>query len=235
MDSPAVTTLDKILKSYLNLKGISSAAQYKRYMQILIEGFTTLNISHTKYHKTYVARANEVNQIALPSDFIDWISIAVNISGKKWELDTNDNLLMEPFNEATVPVFDTYNDGPDMSGAGYVAKRSNGIGEFILDSTSRIIRLKGDYTGKNIYIKYISSGVPNHGEVYVPIGLKESLQYYIEWKLKDFNDNASENSKMIAETRFGNALIRYYDTQDNMSYKEFLDVFRNGMHQGIKR
>ena len=104
MDTNALVTIDYVIKSYLNRKGISASADYNRYKQILIEGFTDLNLFHTTYYSEYIGTVNAVNQLTLPVDFVDWIRVSVEINGQYWQLDYNENIVSEPSNTASIPV-----------------------------------------------------------------------------------------------------------------------------------
>jgi len=233
-DTSGIVTIDYVLKSFLNLKGWGTA-DYDRYKQIMIEGFSDLNVFHTDYVQTVQATVNSVNQFRIPSDYIDWVGVEIDLNGEYWPLDHNKKLIIEPFNEADTIVHEDHLNVPDQEGNRYTATRRNQYGQFNIDKEARVCMLKGDYRGYTVYLKYMSSGVPGEGIVYVPRELRMTLTTYLEWQLKEMNDMVSMGVKMRAEQQHGRALVEYYEWKDQLTGKEFLDLFRNGIQQGIKR
>ena len=184
MDTNALVSLDYVIKSYLNRKGRSSASDYDRYKQILIEGFTDLNLFHTEYYSEYIGTVNSVNQLTLPVDFIDWLMVAVEIEGEYWPLDYNSSIVSEPSNTASVPVFTNHLNVPPIIGNGYTRLRRNKMGQFKVNKQKRVITFVGDFQNYSIYVHYVSSGVPLSGTVYVPRELVTVLRNYLDWQLK---------------------------------------------------
>jgi len=235
MDTNALVTLDYVIKSYLNRRGISSSADYDRYKQILIEGFTDLNLFHTTYYSEYIGKVNAVNQLALPVDFVDWIRVAVEVDGQYWDLDYNRDIVSEPSNTATTPVFINHLTPPPIVGNGYTRLRRNKMGEFKVNKEKRVITFVGDYKNYSIYVNYVSSGIPLSGKAYVPRELVTVLRNYLDWQVKYNDDSVPIIKIQLAEQAYGDSLIQYYDSVEPMSMKELLNALMINTQQGIKR
>jgi len=233
METNALVTLDYVIKSYLNRKGISSSADYHRYKQILIEGLTDLNLFHTTHYSEYIGKVNDVNQLSLPNDFVNWIMVAVVINGEYWPLDQNKDIASEPDNLASTPVFTEHLSSPPVIGNGYTRLRRNQIGNFKVNKEKRVITFVGDLKNYDIYLHYVSSGIPLSGTTYVSRDLVTVLRDYLDWQLKYNDDSVSLNATMIAENTFGRSLMKYIDSTDPITIKELYNAFNAGRQQGI--
>lgn len=233
MNTNALVTLDYVVKSYLNRKGINSSADYHRFKQILIEGLTDLNLFHTTYYSEYIGKVNAVNQLSLPIDFVNWKMVAVVLNGKYWPLDYNKELVSEPDNLATTPVFTEHLSSPPVEGNGYTRLRRNRMGTFKVNKEKRVITFEGDLKDYDIYVHYVSSGIPLSGTVYVSRDLVTVLRDYLDWQLKYNDDSVPLNSKIIAENTFGRSLMKYIDNTEPVTIKELYNAFNAGRQQGV--
>lgn len=235
-DTSTFITIDHVVNSYLNWKNIADLGDYDRFKQILIEGFTDLNIFHTTYFRTHKATVNEVNQIRLPSDYIDWLVVYVEVDGEKFELDHNDNLIIPvPDNCGEVVVFDEHLMAPTKKGYKYTTRRRNVFGGFKIDSVRKVCQFTGNIKGINIYIEYSATGIPETGVVFVPRELLTVLRSFLDWQLKEADDMIPPIKTQRAENTYGRLLMAYYEHKDQLSGKEYLNLFRDSMTQGIKR
>jgi len=233
MDTNALVTLDYVIKSYLNRKGINSSADYHRYKQILIEGLTDLNLFHTTYYSEYIGTVNSVNQMILPSDFVEWMMVAVEINGEYVPLDYNKDLVTEPDNNATTPKFINHLSTPPVMGNSYTRLRRNRIGTFKVNQQARVITFEGDFKNYSVYVHYISSGIPLSGIVYVQRSLVTVLRDYLDWQIKDNDDSVPMNATLYAENKFGRSLMQYIDSTAPVTVKEIYNAFNASRQQGI--
>ena len=234
-ETNALVTIDYVVNSYLNWKGIAGSQDYDRYKQILIEGFTDLNIFHTSYYRTMIGTVNDVNMMQLKPDYIDWLSVAVEENGYYYELDFNDKIITEPSILAASPTYEDHMSVRDVEGYQYTRKRRNLRGEFNIDKVNRVITFVGDFKGRRIYLLYSSSGVPTSGDVYVPRELVTVLRTYLDWQIKMADDSIPMSLSQKAENEHGRVLTLYYDQKNELSGKELMNLFRDSLTQGIKR
>jgi len=235
MDTKSFVNIDYVISSYLNRKNIGSTSDWDRYKQILIEHVTDLNIFHTRFFKTEIGQVNEINQYNLPADFIDWVSVAVELNGEFWELDVNNNLITEPDNTAETPVFQSHLLPPKIKGYRYTRRRRNAAGGFKVDYNQRLIVFEGNFKGKDVYLNYTSSGVPGQGDVFIPRELITVLRDYLDWIIKENDPTVTITITQRAEIAYGRSLLQYYDHKQDISGKELLNLFRNSLQQGVKR
>jgi len=234
MDTNALVTLDYVVQSYLNRRGISSTADFTRFKQILIEGFTDLNLFHTTYYSEYIGNVNAVNQMTLPVDFVDWTMVAVEIGGQYWPLDYNNNIVSEPSNVATTPVFTEHLSSPPIIGNSYTRLRRNKMGQFKVNKQKRVITFVGDFTNYSIYLHYVSSGIPLSGTAYIPREIVTVLRNYLDWQVKYNDDSISKNIALLAKQEFGESLLQYYDSSTMLTVKELFNAMNANRQQGIK-
>lgn len=232
----ALITLDHVVKSFMNERDETDLHNFNRYKQIIIEGYSDMNIHYTTYIEQFVGRVNEVNQMALPSDCIDYIEVAVALNGKFWPLDINNDLIInKPDNCGNVVVFSEHFSAPSKKGFMYTARRRNVIGECKVDKRNRLIGFKGDFKGVDIYLSYISTGVEKQGQNYVEREYLPVLKSYLLWILTENDKTTSYGAKQRTEYLHGLQLEKLDLLQNNMTAHEFLSAIRDGYTQGIKR
>lgn len=232
--SPSLVTLDYILKNWL-LRKRRDLSDYDTYMQILITGLREMNLFHNNFVREVNVRVNNVNQITFPVDLIDWIRIGIYIEGQFFELDYNKDIALETINTSATPVFEENSEPTDYTGYKYTRIRSNGSGQCNIDESRRIVGFKGDFRDTDIVLKYVSTGIPESGQVYVDIDITEVLRTYLDWQVKEDDDMVPIQKAMRAEAIHGDALMRYLDNKNAMTRDEWLAVLRGGIQQGVKR
>ena len=232
----ALITIDQIVTSYLNERGISVTENYFRYKQIIIEGYTDLNIHNTLSVEEYIGKANEVNQMTLPPDLINWVSVSVNEGGSLRSLDYNNKLIIPKTNMyGTTISFPENFVPPTPKGNGYTKRRVNEHGQFNVNLDERIITFKGDFRNKDIYLMYISSGVSPNLVTYVSRELLPVLKAYLNWIITERSDRKPLSSKQRAEYLFGLELQKLDNFNNSMSAEELLAIVRGGYTQGVKQ
>lgn len=234
-NTDALITLDHVVKSYQNELGSSSLVDFNRYKQIVIEGFGDMNIHHTPSVDQFVAEVNTVNQLAAPSDLIDWIGVYVVINGLYWPLDFNENLALPKDSNCQVFYFEDHLLPPEKLGIGYTERRRNLIGTFAYDYKKRVFRFEGDLKGMEMYIVYISSGIKKEGTTYVGRELLPLLKSYLNWIIVERDPMKAMAQKQRAEYLYGLELQRYDSLTSGFTAHDFLAVIRAGYTMGIKR
>lgn len=228
-------TIDHVVKSYFNEKGQSIPENYLRYKQIIIEGYTDLNIHNTTYVEKYIGKVNEVNQMALPPDLINWISVNTEVNGELWPLDINDKLIIPYPNDCgNVVTFPSHFNIPEIKGMGYTRRRRNIAGEFNIDVANRVIAFKGDFRNKNIYLYYISSGISQDTTTYISRAYLPLLKAYLNWVIKERDDSVPMAQKQRAEYLYGLELQKLENFNNSLSADEILAIIRDGYTQGVK-
>lgn len=235
--TPALRKLSNVVTSYLNSRGDYSKENYMRYLQIVIEGYTDLNIYHSLSLRSITKRVNDANMIALESDFIDWAKIGIIIGGILHPLGVNNSIQL-PKDDITVynPSVPEHLAGLDYSHyLDYSSTGGNRYAEFKVFPEKRKIQFRGSVKNYDILIEYISSGVSMEGDTLIPIQMIPVLRTYLKWQLLEYDDGASLNSKIRAEQQHGNELIKVVNAQNALGAEEFIDIIRSGYKQTVKR
>jgi hypothetical protein len=166
---------------------------------------------------------------------MDWLLVAVESEGYYYELDRNENIIVEPSILAASPTYGDHMALPEVRGFRYTTTRRNPFGQFNIDQQRRVITFVGDFKARNVYVLYKSSGVPLEGKVYVPRQLATVLRTYLEWQLFEADNAVPVAKAQRAENLHGKALQLYYDNKDQVSGKELINLFNDPIQQGIKR
>lgn len=235
--TPALKKLSDVVKSFLNVAGEFTKDNYVRYLQIVIEGLTDLNIYHTVAVKTVIKRVNDANMIALEPDFIDWASISVVIGGVVYPIGFNDDIAL-PADQLCVydPSIPEHLNNLDYSHyQDYSSSGGKRFAEFKVFKKERKIQFRGSIKNYDVLIEYVSSGVNLETDTLVPIELVPVLKTYLRWQLLEFDDRAPLNAKFRAEQQYGNELVKMISAQNAMSASEFIDIIRSGYKQTVKR
>lgn len=236
MDTSAVIKIEQAVKSYCNELGDFNHDQYDRYLQIVIEGYTELNIQHIFTYQPVYLTVNEANLAKMPSDMIDYYLIGLVEEGKIWELTRNEQIAIpksevcgiEVSNSDLLSAIDT----PDT--AVYNSKGTWNIGKYKIDKKRRLIIFEGSMAGQTIYMEYISSGVSLTGNTFVPVEILPMLKAYLNWVITERDKKISLGEKERSLRLFRRAEIRWAERMNNFTLQEAIDAIRSGYSFGPK-
>jgi hypothetical protein len=238
MDTPGFVPLAQVVHSFLNATGIYSKVNYKRFLRIVAENYSDININGTALFKTVNIVVGATNTIPWPSDYIDYVRIGVGFSGKIFTLTKN---------EAIVGV-DAISCGEDIGDANltdpiqndwyshYSASGGKNFMYYRSDKETRRIIFDGDGVGRTIILQYISSGVSVDGETMIPASMLKMLRKYLHWVLMDYDmTNKYPQSKIETARRDFYIFKEEYERFDTtFTADEFIDALRQSYSQGIK-
>jgi len=233
----AMVSMDYIVRSYMNERDDFNMDHFERFLQIVREGITEMNIFRLRSIKPYYTTVSAVNIASLPPDYIDYCRIGMVFDGKVWELGYNKDINIprnevcgvegaNPDNLSAIPS--PYWNEPTYGG-GY------NIGKYRIDEQRRVIIFDGDMASKEIVIEYISSGVSITGKTYVPRQIIPSIKGYLNWILKERNDKVNMGEKIRAEQLYHREIIKLNSFINGFTAKEFMDLLRSGYTRGVKR
>jgi hypothetical protein len=237
-DTPGFVPLASVVHSFLNATGIYSKVNYKRFLRIVAENYSDININGTALFKTANIVVGATNTIPWPSDYIDYVRIGVGFAGKIFTLTKN---------EAIVGV-DAISCGEDVVDADlsnqietdwyshYTASGGKNFMYYRSDKETRRIIFDGDGIGRTIILQYISSGVSVDGETMIPASMLKMLRKYLHWVLMDYDmTNKYPQSKIEAARRDFYLFKEEYERLDtSFTADEFIDALRQSYSQGIK-
>ena len=236
MDTTGLISLKQIVSSYQNETGDYSPSNYKRLMQLAIEGFSNLNIFYSPSIKTEYITVSDINTIDVPEDYVDYIRIGVIYDGSIWTLTKNDNIPLLRSVSCGEDVGDTDNQiSPSQQfNWHYSFAGGTNVGMYRYDPEYRRIVLSGDMMGQLAVLEYISSGVSCSGMTWVPREAGDVIKEYVYWKSIQRTD-AAVSQKELAMRNYYFALNKYKEFAYSFTIDEFLDAIRGGEKQTIKK
>jgi len=192
-----VVTIRYVVMSVLNRLGDYTMKNYKRLIQIAIEGFTELSLWHLSNIEVVYLHMSAAKTVDLPADFVDYNKIGFPINGKLSVITRHDQILLpRVFDDTQVPVGNT-TEGSDEEGisnclffsdhfrngmfVGGLFGLPGGIDQayYRIDRENRQIVFSGSTPRSEIVLEYISSGVKTDGSTLIPREAVPALRAYV--------------------------------------------------------
>ena len=207
--SAGTTNINYVVMSVLNRLRDYSMRHYSFLEQIIMEGYTDLNLWHMDNIEVVYLRMSEAKTVDLPCDFVDWCKIGIPIQGKIRVLTQNNSILLPR----------KFADGEDVGntdggisptghiyfldhwrGAQYVAGLYGMPGAvdkayYRFDRETRTIVFSGNIPRAEIVLEYISSGINLQGTTVIPREAIPALRAYALWQLIENDSKTPMNEK----------------------------------------
>ncbi len=197
-----VVTIRYIVMSVLNRLGDYSMKQYKRLVQIAIEGFTELSLWHLNSVEVVYIHMSTAKTVSLPRDFVDYVKIGIPINGQLRILTRKDSIILpRVFDDTQVPIgnimvnsanssisnaiffSDHWRNGQFVGGLFGLPGGIDGV-YYRIDREMGQIVFWGENTPRSeIVLEYISSGVKESGGTLIPREAVPALRTYVEWQM----------------------------------------------------
>jgi hypothetical protein len=236
VDSNAQIKLGDVVHSYLNENG-EAIDNFFRYLQIVIEGLTQLNVKTSYGVKVYFTEVNSVNIVDYPADLIQISRIGVVKEGVIWSLTQNDSIALPNGDVCGVEVVSDVNlsERHIPTSLNYAKGGGYNFADYRIDHLNRRIVFIGALTNETIVIEYKSSGISMDGDTFLPVSLLPVLKEYLNWTLTKRNKQAPQAEKQRARIDYINARNDYVKTKHAFSMDDLLDAVYSGIGQGVKR
>lgn len=243
--SPGLVTLRYCVMNTLNELGDYSMTWYNKYLQLAIDAFRTLNMKHIQSVKiVYLPVDADMKYVTLPTDYLDYVKVAIPQNGQVWTLTKNDSLLLPRDMECGEPVLNTSRgegvtlDSTSWGGYYFTDHFHNGrwvndlyaIGGgfntayFRVDEERGVIQLNGTIPNSEIILEYISSGIDLCGDTFVPVKALDTIKAYIHWKRLEYDPRVALSDKDRKE-RLYYAEARKLDANESVpTLSEYLDT-----------
>lgn len=200
----ALVTPRYVVMSVLNRLGDYSMKQYKRLLQICLEGYTEeLSLYHIGNSLEVVyLHMSTAKTVDLPADFITYTKIGIPINGKLKVLTQHDQILFpRVFDDTGVPVGNTtltdihesvptdaifFSDhwrGGIFVGGLFGLPGGIDMAYYRVDKEKRQIVFSGSVPRSEIVLEYISTGLKIDGSSLIPRECVDALRNYVLWKL----------------------------------------------------
>jgi hypothetical protein len=241
--SAGTTTINYVVMSILNRLKQYSMRNYSYLEQILIEGYTDLNMWHLNNIEVVYLRMSEAKTVTLPCDFIDYCKIGIPINGKIRVLTNDENIL---FPRKFADGEDVGNVGDNVNsnlyftnhycGSNYVNSLyglSGGVdgAKYRVDKEKRTIIFSGSVPRAEIVLEYISSGVSLQGTTVIPREAVSTLRAYLLWQIIENDRKVSMNEKERKKAQYEEevAAMRFFQLAPTA------DEYRRNLYKSIKQ
>lgn len=232
----AFVSLSEVVDEYLNEVGNYDQSNKKRFMQIVLRGYTNLNIKHAIQIKPFMGTVNSANILVLPGDFVDYVRMGVYRDGLIYPMSEN-RAIMPAVNEicAQEQVSDANLQKLYIP---YTHKATLGGGysdaQFSVDYFNKKITFRGSLSNDQVAILYVSSSVSRDGIVLIPVELIEVLKDYLEWTIKKRDPNIPENKVYRYYKQYISSRNEYLRLRSGFTFYELMDAITSGWSKGVK-
>lgn len=243
------TTITYVVMSVLNRLRDYSMRQYSFLEQIVIEGYSTLNLWHLNNVEVVYLRMSDAKTVDLPSDFVDWNKIGIPINGKLKVLTRKDNILLprkfadgedvgnaDDENGPTGSLYftDHFRNGQFVAGL-YGMPGGADTAYYRLDREKRQIVFSGSVPRAEIVLEYISSGVNVGGTTVIPVEAVPALRAYALWQNIENDRKVPMNEKERKKAQYEEELeaLRFFQTA--FTKEEYQQMVWKSTRQTIKR
>ncbi|MDA3807393.1 MAG: hypothetical protein PF440_05685 [Thiomicrorhabdus sp.] len=220
-------TIGYIVASVLNRLRNYSMRDFSFLEQVVIEGFTELNLFHLDTIETVYLRMSAAKTIDLPPDFVDYLKIAIPINGKLQVLSRHDKILLPRTFADGADVGNTGDGVSDVTSLYLTNNFSNG--QFVggiygaggsdqayyrIDRERRTIVFSGSVPRAEIVLEYLSSGIKLTGTTIIPREAVPALRAYALWQMIENDPKATMNQKERKKSQYEEQVegLRYFQS-----------------------
>lgn len=202
------TTITYVVASVLNRLRDYSMRHYSYLEQVIIEGYTDLNLWHLDNIEVVYLRMSDAKTVDLPADFVDWLKIGVPMGGKLRVL-TNHKQILFPRQFAdgaevgntddggvseSVFFTDHFRDGQFVGGL-YGMPGGADQAFYRIDREMRTIIFSGSIPRAEIVLEYISTGIKLQGTTVIPREAVSALRAWALWQIIEDDPKVSPTQK----------------------------------------
>ena len=216
-------TLKQVVEELIFV-GEKSESDYFRYLQMAIRGFKDARLFHLKgFTKVLKCTVSDINTIALPDDYLSFVSVVIPIKGEYWSLTEKESLVFSQSGLALdsddgegVAVADDY--FPHYGAKGGI----NNEGYIKLDEANNRIVVNSLSSGRTeVFLIYVSTGINEAGtDTYVPDAIVPMLHFYILYKDALLHERNAESLKREYETELDK--VRYLQMDSMQTIRDVL-------------
>lgn len=248
----AVLNLAYVVRSVQNELGDYSMHQYKRLMQLAIDGMRFLNLFHNPCIQVVYGQVNDAGIFPFPNDYVAYNKIGIYCHGRLITLTLNNKMALNRAQQCAEDIrvmesnsgwalIDDISDGyffsPHYWGGNYIGGLY-GVGGGIntayyrVDEQARQVQFNGYIPNdKRIVMEYQSSGI-SEGTIIGPQVI-ESLKKYIQLYRVKYK-GASMSSIEMMERDLDKAVSRLRAFNGRFTLEEHLDVMYASRKQSPK-
>lgn len=208
--------------------------QFHRYHVILADGLRDLAIHHLPIAKVATLSVDSDDLTAdFPSDYIDYIFIAIEKEGRWWIFTRDDSMVDKTISGISGTTLGTlaYVYGPGSVGG-------NNTKWFQVDYENERFLFNGVTTSDTVILKYQSTGVESVSyssttDIEVPIYAEDALEWYLEWRLSEKNKE-SLSERQWKKRQYDDAVLMIRNIHDS-TISEIRDAWLGSSNQTFIR
>jgi len=246
-----LVTMRYIVMSILNRMNDYTMRNYKRYVQLGIEGFGELSLWHLSSLEVVYLRMSDGKTVDLPGDYVDWLKIGIPINGKLRVITKNDSILLpREFEDGTevgntdsgdeegisnsIFFSDHFKNGAYVGGL-YGLPGGIDTNFFRIDREEGQIAFSGPINRGEIVLEYLSSGLKTDGSSLVPREAIPALRSYIIWSSIENDNRVAYNTKERAKREHEESVAALTSFQSIFTADEYLRMLYQSYTQVPKR
>lgn len=237
-----------VVMSYLNRINDYSMRNYKRIAQIVIEGFTDLNLYHTTNIEVEYLYMDEAKIVNVPSDFIDWVKVGIPVNGKLVTLTKKSKILLprqfpdgknvgnlDAADPNNVSYFVSHFKAGKFIGALYGMRGGYNTAYFRYDEEYRQFVFTGEVPRSEIVLEYVSSGISLTSSTTIPRQAVKPLLSWTHWQLGEFDRKIPGNEKTRREKLYDRDVMELRSFTFTPTMDEYRDASYKMSKQTVKR
>ncbi len=245
-------TITYIVMSVLNRLRDYSMRHYSFLEQIVIEGYTDLNLWHLNNIEVVYYKMSDAKSVPLPPDFVDYCKVGIPIGGKIRVITRNPNILLPRTYEDTDPEEEVGHTDADNTSSGaifFVDHFRNGQfvaglyglpggldhTEWNIDWERRQLVFGGSIPRTEIVLEYISSGINLSGGTIIPREAAPALRQYALWQIIENDHKVSANEKERKKQQYEEQVEALRSFQSTFTIDDYKRSVWRSTHQSIKR
>lgn len=247
----AQVNLNYIVRNLQNDMEDYSMQQYKRLLQIVINGVRQLRLYGQPAIQVYYAQINEAGIIKFPPDYLDYTKIGIFIHGQFVTLSVNPNMALNRDQECGVDIRTMYKDNGlgilnlyggyywaphfwngQYNGGLYSAGGGWNTAYFKVDKVAQQIQFDGVIRCDQVVIEYASTGI-SAGTI-LPAELIEPLKNWTDWQRVLRKDNVALSVKQAKQALYDQSVRDLRSFNNKFTYSEYLDNLRRHFKQSPK-
>ncbi len=237
-----------VVMSILNRRKDYTMRHYKHIAQLVIEGFTSLNMFHLPNIEVEYLYMTSNKRVSVPLDFVDWIKVGVPINGKLRVLTKDDKILLpREFSDGAdvgnadavnvnqnVFFTDHFNGGQYVGGL-YGMRGGVNTAYYRYDEESRQFVFTGNIPRSEVVLEYISSGVSLSGSTVIPRIAHMPLVTYVDWWEAENDRRVSLGEKERKKRNHFEEVEAARSFVSTPTIEEYKDSLYRSMKQTAKR
>lgn len=247
----AMVPLSYIVYNLQNDMEDYTTQQYKRLLQIVINGVRHLRLYGQPAIQVYYAQINEAGIIKLPPDYLDYTKIGLFVHGQVVTLTVNNNMALNRAQECAVDIRTMYKDNGlalnsivggyyftphyyqnQYVGGLYGVGGGFNVAYYRVDKQANQIQFDGVIRAGQVVIEYESTGI-SVGTL-VPAEMIEPLKTWTDWQKMERDDRVSLSVKKDKERQFGDAVRSLRSFNNKFTKSEYLDTLYRHYKQSPK-